>query len=127
MYNVHCVYEWKYDAQMELYGKILFYIFLIPSLYYYYHNSSQVFLAGGYTNMFELEGTQNINIIIRVSDDVMKLGFLMLLVSKASNTKIVIPIIIYLLINFCVSVFTGSRVYFISQALFILVYFSMRI
>ena len=120
-------YEWKYDAQMELYGKILFYAFLLPSLYYYYHTLGQIFLAGGYMNAFGLEGSRNMNIIIRISDDIMKLGSLMLLASKAKKSKIIVPVVVYLLINFCISVISGSRVYFISQALFILVYFSMRV
>lgn len=118
--------SWIYDKKIEFYGTLLFYIFLIPSLFYYYEYLKQVFLAGGYKYKYGIS-TSELNLFIRISDDLLKLGFYMILASKCKLSKIVFPCIIFLMIQFTLSIISGSRVFFISQALFILVYLSMRL
>lgn len=117
---------WIYDKKMEFYGRFLFYLFLIPALYYYYEYLKQVFLAGGYKYKYGISISE-VNLFIRTSDDLLKLGFYLILASKCKLSKIILPCTIFLIIQFTLSIITGSRVFFISQALFILVYLSMRI
>ena len=121
-------YEWTYDKKMEYNGMILFYLFLVPALIYYFNYFERLFLAGGYLNKYEMGvSTSDMNIFVRLSDDLMKLGFLLILASKCKIKRLIIPCVIYLVIHFSESILSGSRVYFISQSLFMLVYFSMRI
>lgn len=117
--------KWNYDKKMESNGLFLFYLFLLPSLYYYYYYLGQVFFAGGYTGKYGIS-TNGLNFIVRISDDLLRLGFFLILASKCNIHKLIFPCLVYLTIQFCVSFITGSRVYFVSQALFVLVYFSMR-
>lgn len=119
--------EWSYNGKMELYGLFLFYLFLLPTLFYYYTFLKQIFLAGGYLYKFGLSGTTDMNVLIRVSDDLLKLAFFLLLASKSKFSRLIVPTLIYLAIQFATSFISGSRVFFITQALFILVYISMRI
>lgn len=122
------IYIWDYDKRMEANGMTLFYLFLVPALIYYFSYFKQLILAGGYRNMYELGiSTSDLNIFIRLSDDLMKLGFFLILASKSRLNRLIIPCIIYLLLYFIQSILSGSRVHFISQSLFLLVYFSMRI
>lgn len=116
---------WRHNDKIEFYGLFLFYAFMIPALYYYYSFLKQILLSGGYINKYGIS-TDEMNILIRVSDDLFKLGFILILVSKSKIKTIILPCVIYLTIQFCASVITGSRVFFVSQFLFVLVYFSLR-
>lgn len=127
-YRLKCRFEWFYDRKMEYNGLVLFYLSLFPALVYYYNYFEQLFLVGGYLNKYEMGvSTSDMNIFVRISDDLMKLGFLLILASKGKVKRLIMPCSVYLIIHFLESVLSGSRVFFISQALFILVYFSMRV
>lgn len=124
--KIPVVNGWSYNEKMEFYGLFLFYFSLLPCLFYYYSYLKQILLAGGYMNKYGIS-TMDMNLFIRVSDDLLKFGFFVLLASKCKLSKMILPCTIFLLIQFAVSLISGSRVFFISQSLFVLVYFSMRI
>lgn len=118
--------EWRYNRVMEKTGIYVFYIFLVPSLYYYYLLIAQYIAAGGYLYQSQVEGTVNTNILIRISDDFWFLGLILILASKAEIKKILFPVILYVLVFLLLSFVSGSRVYFVSLSLAIASYFCFR-
>ncbi len=110
-------------------GLLLFFIFLLPTYYYYYVIIKEAVAMGGYMNyafsVGDRVGTENMNILIRVSDDIFQFGFFLFLSSLPPKKKVYIPMILYFIPFLLLSTFTGSRVHVISQGMTLLIYYAM--
>jgi len=116
--------SWTHNLNMERFGKFLFWSFLIPSIYYYYIFISFT-LENGYANKLYGDDVIDANILIKLSDDILKIGYLLLLASKPSIKSLKYPTILYLVIMFS-TLLTGNRVYFFTTVLMIMTYFGYR-
>lgn len=116
--------NWKYNKNLEHYGKWIFYIFFLPACYYYYLFISFA-IEYGYANNSYGSDVINTNILIKISDDMLKIGFFILLASKAPIKSIKWPTILYMFILFF-TLLTGNRVYFFTNVLVVMTYFGYR-
>lgn len=116
-----------YSTTNRKIGLLLFYISLLPAYYYYYVYIREAFMMGGYSNyalaVDSRVGTENMNFLVRISDDINAFGFVLFLSSIPKKKQFIIPCVLYFIPFLLVSTFTGSRVYVITQGMMLLSYF----